>query len=405
MIIIQDAVISFIEKLKDLKRIYKLSAFALAAIILIAVSVVSSGVRITYNVNIEGETLANVASVEVYKAGLEKAYATVKADDMEIVEAELEPVVTVNSTSATADEVSEIILENSPSVLNGYELCIDGTPVSYITDLAAVESAMDERLVAFNVDGATCENKFSNNVAINPAYFHVELLSNEEAINTVSSLDVVTVAVTTTEYSVKHDTVTQKDSSKQAGYTSVLTQGIDGLNKKIETVTYLNGVATDDSVVEQVMSRPVTEVVLVGTKNTYVTSAPQNAAASGFRWPLSVAGTVTSPYGYRAETGTFHHGIDIGVPIGTQVVAVKAGTVTQVTYTSDYGYYVTLDHGNGVQTRYAHNKANTVSVGDYVSAGQVIALSGNSGRSTGPHLHFEVIINGNRVNPANYVRL
>ncbi len=405
MIIIQDAVVSFIEKLKDLKRIYKLLAFTLLAVILLAVSVVSSGVRVTYNVNIKGETLANVASVEVYKAGLEKACATVKTAEMEIADVELEPVVTVNSTSASAEEVSEIILNNSPSVLNGYELCIDGTPVSYLTDIESVQSAIDQRLAAFNIEGAECENKFAKNIVMNPAYFTVELLANEQAISTVSSLDVVTVAVTTTEYAVKHDTITQKDPSKNAGYTSVLTQGTDGLNKKIETVTYLNGVATDDSIVEQVMSRPVTEVVLVGTKNTYVTSAPQNAAASGFRWPLAVAGTITSPYGYRAETGSFHHGLDIGVPVGTQVVAVKAGTVTQVTYTSDYGYYVTIDHGNGVQTRYAHNKANTVSVGEYVSAGQVIALSGNSGRSTGPHLHFEVIINGQRVNPSNYIRL
>ncbi len=405
MIIIQDAVISFIEKLKDLKRTYKLLAFALAAIVLLAVSVVSSGVRVTYNVNIEGETLANVASVEVYEAGLEKAYATLKTDDMEIAEVELEPVVTVNSTSATVDEVSEIILNNSPCVLNGYELCVDGTPISYLTDIDGVKSAMDQRLAAFNVEGAECENKFANTVQMNPAYFTVELLNNEQAISSVSSLDVVTVAVTTTEYAVKYDTVTQKDPSKNAGYTSVLTQGTDGLNKKIETVTYLNGVATDDSVVEQVMSRPVTEVVLVGTKNTYVTSAPQNASASGFRWPLAVAGTITSPYGYRTETGTFHYGIDFGVPIGTQVLAVKGGTVTEAKYTSDYGYYVTIDHGNGVKTRYAHNNANTVSVGSVVEAGQVIALSGNSGRSTGPHLHFEVIINGERVNPSNYIRL
>lgn len=405
MIIIQDADVSFIEKLKDLKRTYKLLAFALLSVILLAVSVVSSGVRVTYNVNIKGETLTNVASVEVYEAGLEKACATAKTTKMQMADVELEPVVTVNSTGATVDEVSEIILENSPSVLNGYELCVDGTPVSYLTDIERVQSAIDQRLAAFNIDGAECENKFAQNIVMSPAYFTEELLANDQAVSTVSSLDVVTFAVTTSEYAVKHDTLTQKDSSKKAGYTSVLTRGADGLNKKIETVIYLNGVVQENSVIEQVISYPVTEVVLVGTKNTYVTSAPQNAAASGFRWPLAIAGTITSPFGYRAETGSFHGGLDIGVPIGTQVVAVKAGKVTKVAYTRDYGYYVTIDHGNGVETRYAHNKTNTVSVGDYVSAGQVIAISGNSGRSTGPHLHFEVIINGERVNPSNYIRL
>ncbi|MBQ1187273.1 MAG: M23 family metallopeptidase [Clostridia bacterium] len=154
-----------------------------------------------------------------------------------------------------------------------------------------------------------------------------------------------------------------------------------------------------------VVTAPVTEVVVVGTKDVFVTTTPQNASSAGFVWPLAVKGVITGPYGELRSGGKRHAGVDIGVPVGTSIVAVKAGVVEEADYDSDYGYYVVINHGNGLKTRYAHNKCNTVSVGQQVSAGQLIALSGNTGRSTGPHLHFEVIVNGGTTNPGYYLDL
>ena len=104
------------------------------------------------------------------------------------------------------------------------------------------------------------------------------------------------------------------------------------------------------------------------------------------------------------SSGRPHGGIDFDVPSGSNVCAAASGTVILVKYLNySYGYHVMIDHGNGLATLYAHNSAIYVSVGQQVSAGQVIASSGSTGNSTGPHCHFEVRVNGNQVNPLNYL--
>jgi murein DD-endopeptidase MepM/ murein hydrolase activator NlpD len=104
------------------------------------------------------------------------------------------------------------------------------------------------------------------------------------------------------------------------------------------------------------------------------------------------------------SSGSYHGGIDFPVSTGSNVYAAASGTVILVKYLNySYGYHVMIDHGDGLSTLYAHNSQILVSVGDTVSAGQVIALSGSTGNSTGPHCHFEVRVNGSQVNPLNYL--
>lgn len=104
------------------------------------------------------------------------------------------------------------------------------------------------------------------------------------------------------------------------------------------------------------------------------------------------------------SSGRYHGGIDFSVPKGSNIYAAASGKVILVQHLNySYGYYVVVDHGNGLSTLYAHNSQILVSVGQSVSAGQVIAKSGSTGNSTGPHCHFEVRVNGNRVNPYNYL--
>ena len=114
---------------------------------------------------------------------------------------------------------------------------------------------------------------------------------------------------------------------------------------------------------------------------------------------------ITSNFGYRTSPYTgFHGGVDIGMPMGTPICAVKDGTVVEAVYgTGSYGYYVIIDHGNGVQTLYAHCSKLCVSAGDVVTQGTVIAKVGSTGRSTGPHCHLEVRIDGERVDPEPYL--
>lgn len=121
-------------------------------------------------------------------------------------------------------------------------------------------------------------------------------------------------------------------------------------------------------------------------------------ADGALQWPLPVAGTITSPQGYRTDpiTGetSYHSGTDIAVPEGTPILAAADGTVTIAnaldSWGGSYGYYVKIDHGGGLTTLYAHCSSICVTTGQQVKAGEVIAYVGQTGRATGPHLHFEV---------------
>jgi murein DD-endopeptidase MepM/ murein hydrolase activator NlpD len=133
-----------------------------------------------------------------------------------------------------------------------------------------------------------------------------------------------------------------------------------------------------------------------------------NPSAQGFVWPTPQLHTITSPYGYRSRG--FHTGMDISGSgaSGKLVIAAKDGTIETVAHSgSGYGNQIVINHGNGVKTRYAHLYSGSISVspGDHVTAGQPIARVGSTGNSTGPHLHFEVIINGNTQNPKNYLKM
>lgn len=124
-------------------------------------------------------------------------------------------------------------------------------------------------------------------------------------------------------------------------------------------------------------------------------------------WPVN-SGYIVSGFGTRADPITGHRsshlGIDFDVPYGSDIMAVAEGVVTYSGQRSGYGNVVEIDHGNGYMTRYAHNSRNLVEAGTRVHIGDVVAKVGSTGRSTGPHCHFEVWLNGRPVNPSVYVR-
>ena len=134
---------------------------------------------------------------------------------------------------------------------------------------------------------------------------------------------------------------------------------------------------------------------------------PSNAALGGYIWPVS-SRRITSTFGGRASPGgigsTNHKGIDIGgVGYTTEIHAAKAGTVIVSQYSRSYGNYVVVSHGSGNTTLYAHMSSRKVSVGQYVNQGDVLGITGSTGNSTGPHLHFEITENGVRINPLKYL--
>lgn len=138
-------------------------------------------------------------------------------------------------------------------------------------------------------------------------------------------------------------------------------------------------------------------------------SSPQYYTPSGgsFMWPATQGSSISSYFGPRtsptAGASSNHKGIDIPCPTGSDIVASAAGTVVISQYSSSAGYYIMIDHGNGISTVYMHNSQLLVSVGQTVEQGQVIAKAGSTGYSTGSHCHFGILVNGTYVNPLDYL--
>lgn len=174
------------------------------------------------------------------------------------------------------------------------------------------------------------------------------------------------------------------------GTTNVIRSATPGHRTVVADVSYVDGVEKYRKILDEtITSEAVAQIVEVGTLTppTYVK-------------PI-YGGMYTSGFGYR--WGSTHTGVDWACSIGTPVMASASGTVVRASWYSTYGYCVDIRHANGVVTRYAHLNSINVSVGQYVNQYNVIAYSGATGYVTGPHLHFEFIINGVQVNPLNYV--
>lgn len=198
------------------------------------------------------------------------------------------------------------------------------------------------------------------------------------------------------ENSYEEPTVYVENDDWYTTRSEVLVQPSAGYRKAAAVVTYRNDSPVSEEIVkEEVLYEAVAKVVERGTRIplTYIRPISGGRVSSGF-------GQRKSP---TKGASTNHQGVDWAVPVGTAVMASCGGTVTKAGWGSGYGYVVYIRHEDGRETRYGHLSKVLVKAGQKVSQGQKIALSGNTGRSTGPHLHFEMRINGTAVNPLKYV--
>lgn len=176
------------------------------------------------------------------------------------------------------------------------------------------------------------------------------------------------------------------------GEEEVISKGKKGVRKVEALVTSINGnVSKKEIINEEIITKATATVIAKGTLEvpTYIK-------------PVT-GGYLSSTFGYRQSLGDYHKGVDWAVPTGTAVKASCSGTVVLAGWSSSYGYTILIQHSDGKQTRYAHLSQLLVSAGQYVTQGEKIALSGNTGQSTGPHLHFEILVNGVKVDPLGYV--
>lgn len=208
-------------------------------------------------------------------------------------------------------------------------------------------------------------------------------------------ITVETVEVSVFAEAIEYDTITKKSGSYYEGESVVTQAGKNGKARVTARLTKQNGktVAREDLSVETI-KEPVNKVVVKGTK-----PVPPKKGTGTFRKPVN-----TGVYaGYGMRWGRMHYGLDYAAPTGTPIYAADGGTVTFAGWSGAYGYTITIDHGANKKTLYAHCSRLFVSAGTKVYKGQHIAAVGSTGRSTGPHCHFEILINGKNVNPAYYV--
>lgn len=324
----------------------------------------------------------------------------IKNTDTDIVAAAL------NGTAKTTEQENKTNGDGITEISFEEPVVVSQAPSSYVT-LTSVQDAYDaitkekaEKTVYYVQEG-DCLSKIASNHHLSVA----DLLALNEGMTEDSVIvpgDEVTITVPKSEISVvttERKTYEEDfdaeveyidDDSAYRGTNTVVSEGVQGHRKVTADVTYVNGNQTEINYVDQQVTKEATpKVIKVGTKTkpTYMR-------------PIS-GGSVSSTYGNRS--GEFHKGVDWSVSTGTSVTAATDGSVIRAGFYSGYGYCVEIKHADGSMTRYGHLSSIKVSVGQNVTQGQQIALSGNTGNSSGPHLHFEIWINGNTVNPLDYV--
>lgn len=227
-------------------------------------------------------------------------------------------------------------------------------------------------------------------------------------------LDEVTIArqkaeekqreVTATKNSLKYEKEKLEQLSDEKTRQIKIYQGLVADNRQ-NVASYAAQIADQEKEVEAILREGRDKISQSEKSGDTVQIMPTNGE---YAWPLPVSGRITSTFGYRkaptAGASSYHKGVDIAVNTGTNVLACKEGKVVTAAYSSSAGNYVAIYHGGGIYSYYMHCSQLKTSVGKHVEKGQVIARSGSTGISTGPHLHFAMYKSGNYVNPMYYVK-
>lgn len=340
---------------------------------------------IMYADGLEIARLGSVGDVTRVMDGLKEYYAlSLKAKSYTIISNNIKEKITTYDSLMDAEEILDVD-ETIQKILNGH-----GTEKTYVVkngdtiwDIAIKNNMTVEQIKIanqnLNIDKIHIGEKIK--FEVNQPYMNVEMV-----------LDVKTTEA------IPFETKLTYDKNKAKGYKKVSQQGKVGKAQVEKKVVLLNGDIKEENIINSsVVVAAVPEKVTLGSKKPVYNMV---ASTGRFGWPTR--GLITSRYGRR--WGRLHTGIDIGVSRGTSVAAADNGVVSFAGWYGSYGKCIIINHGNGYQTLYAHLSSISVNSGRRVSKGQRIGLSGNTGRSTGPHLHFEVRRNGSPQNPSRYLR-
>ncbi len=392
----------FVKKNRILVRF---TAFIMVAVIGLVLSIVTCGITIGFNVEYAGKNIAVVSNTNVFEKAKKVVLSNINSEDKESVIEEPEFSLTVTTTDNICCEqnLADAIIDNTEEISFSSALTVNGKVLAY-GDREELDKIVDAALCKYYVKGAKNTSTFTDDVEIvEGCCLKDDIKSIEDIQAIVSALEVKTVSTVTTETAIKYTTKTLYTSKKDRSYEKVQTKGEKGLETETAVVETVNGKQIAKTVLsKEVLKKPVEKVVLKGTAVPVATATSKaNAKSAGFIRPMN-KGDVKLITAYWGD-GRGHRGMDLAGDTGSPIFAAKAGKVIFSGWDGNYGYAVVIDHGNGYKTRYAHNSALCVKKGATVSQGQQIAKLGNTGRSTGPHLHFEILKNDKQINPAPYI--
>ncbi len=342
-----------------------------------------------YQLVVDGTVLSTLSSKEDLESLIKDHISTyTSATSLKRVDAEISTVQDIQIVETKIEEGSADSLENVSAYINQLEA---------EADIYTVQSGDNLWNIAQSTD-ITLSQIIKYNPAIDPDHIWPddEILFEPEN----PMIDVSVRFEEKTVEDVMYPTEYIYDDSLYTSQRVVVQKGEMGRKIVTYAIEQINGYEEDRYTVQETeVVSPTKAIVRVGTKRTLVRTSSTNFGVT--------TGRFTSAYGYRIHpiTGvrTFHDGIDIASYTGTNVYAYTDGVVTTVGYDRYYGRYIVINHGGGLTTIYKHLDSYLVKLGQSVSVGDHIGEMGNTGFSTGSHLHFEVRVNGATRNPLDYI--
>ncbi len=395
---------------KLFRTLFNIAAPALALVLLISSVHFWNTAEYALALEYEGNSIGYIANENTYTDAVTLVRDTViNADDS--FKIEQSPQLTVSIVGDTSllgeQEVSNRILESmGDRVQHGAGLYVDGVFRGALPLADTINNLLAERLESYPVEeGETTD--FLPKVSVTGGLYPSSAFVTAEVMRSyTSTLTVKTIRTITYVEKAPYKTITQETETLPLGYRVVKVQGKSGRQRVHAQVISVNGKEQYRVVVgTEYITAPVHQVELVGAqKYSGDTELGDGKATGTFIWPLPYTKQISSHFASR--WGKFHGAIDIsnGSTDKKPIIASDGGVVEEAGSHPSYGLFVLIDHGNGFKTRYAHCSKLYVEAGDRVAQGQYIAKVGNTGYSTGPHLHFEVIKNGELVDPLLYVK-
>lgn len=292
-----------------------------------------------------------------------------------------------------------------------YKISISGEQLGYINNKEALEENIKNQLLKENTD----KNIDSIEINVQPDY-ELELVNRSVDTDKIEIASNIcdNIVVTYKYYDIAfNDNVinsvnTFEEAEQLVNLAKIENNNIENLSiieKYTENIEEIPITTTE--IAKNNISKRISEEKTKIEQEIQRKEAEKNIIANinGIKIAVKpVSGTITSRYGVSSKIRSSDHtGLDIAASTGTPIKVVASGTVTNASYRGSYGNIIKIDHGNGVETWYAHTSRMYVTVGQKVTAGETIGEVGTTGNSTGAHLHFEIRINGNHVNPQKYL--